>query len=200
MRADRRTWAGLLLFVGTVQFLLAMLVAEGMRPDYSISTNTISDLGVESTALLFNTSIVILGLLILAAAYLYHGTHSRLWVTIPFLLAGIGPIGVGLFPETTGTPHAVFAFIAFFFGGLLAILTGLQTRPPFRFLSILLGIVGLAALVLFATNTNLGIGEGGMERMIADPVLFWGIAFGAYLMAGNVKTGPAATAAQPPSA
>ncbi len=183
MRTDRRTLAGLLFLVGSVQFLLAMLVAEGMRPDYSVSTNYISDLGVQSTALLFNTSIVILGLLILAAAYLYHGTHGRLWITIPFALAGIGPIGVGLFPETTGAPHVVFAFISFFFGGLLAILAASRTRPPFRYLSLVLGVVGLAALVLYASGTYLGIGNGGMERMIADPILFWGIAFGGYLMA-----------------
>ncbi len=183
MRTDRRTLAGLLLLVGSVQFLLAMLVGEGMRPDFSISTNPISDLGVGSTALLFNTSIVILGLLILGAAWLYHGAYKRLWVTIPFLLAGVGPIGVGLFPETTGTPHLVFAFISFFFGGLLAILTAFPTRPPFRYMSIVLGVVGLVALVLYATHTYLGIGDGGMERMIAYPVLFWGIAFGGYLMA-----------------
>lgn len=199
MRTDRRTLAGLLFLVGSVQFLLAMLVGEGMRPDYSISTNTISDLGVQSTALLFNTSIVILGLLILAAAYLYHGTHKRLWITVPFLLAGIGPIGVGLFPETTGTPHLVFAFISFFFGGLLALLIAFQTRPPFRYLSLVLGVVGLVALVLYATHTYLGIGDGGMERMIAYPVLFWGIAFGGYLMAPADAAPPAAAVSEPPA-
>ena len=199
MRADRRTWAGLLFLVGSVQFLLAMLVAEGMRPDYSISTNTISDLGVQSTALLFNASVVILGILILASAYLYHGTHRRLWITIPFLLAGVGPIGVGLFPETTGTPHLVFAFISFFFGGLIAILTAFQTRPPFRYLSVVLGLVGLVALVLYASQTSLGIGDGGMERMIAYPILFWGIAFGGYLMSLDEAAAPSAAAAEPPA-
>ena len=185
MRYDRRTLAGVLFLVGSVQFLLAMLVAEGLRPLYSISTNAISDLGIDSTALLFNASVALLGALIVLSAYLYHGTHKRLWITIPFLLVGIGAIGVGLFPETTGAPHALFAFVSFLFGGLLAILISFQTRPPFRYVSIVLGLMGLVALALFASGTYLEIGFGGMERMIVYPVLFWGIAFGGYLMADH---------------
>lgn len=189
MRYDRRTLAGFLFLVGAVQFLLAMLVAEGMRPTYRVSQDVISDLGVGSTAFLFNASVVLLGLLILGAAYLYHGTHGRWWITVPFVLAGIGPIGVGLFPETTGAPHVVFAFVAFFFGGLLAILLSFHVRPPLRYLSLVLGAAGLVALALFASGNDLDIGLGGMERMIVYPVLLWGIAFGGYLMAADA-TGP----------
>ncbi len=185
MRYDRRSLAGLLFVLGSAQFLFAMLFAEGMRPAYSISTNAISDLGVDSTALLFNGSIIVLGILILLAAYFYHPIHGKMWITIPFLLAGIGPIGVGLFPETTGLPHGILALISFFFGGLLAILVSTQVRPPFRYLSWILGLAGLIALALFTSGTYLGIGFGGMERMIAYPVLFWGIAFGGYLMASE---------------
>ncbi len=183
MRYERRSLSGLLFLVGSAQFLLAMLVGEGMRPLYSVSTNAISDLGVGSTALLFNGSIVLLGFLILVSAYLYHPVHGKVWITIPFLLAGVGAIGVGLFPETTGAPHGIFALLSFVFGGLLAILVSTQVRPPFRHLSILLGAAGLVALVLFVSNNDLGIGFGGMERMIVYPVLLWGIAFGGYLMA-----------------
>ncbi len=190
MRMDRRALGGLLLVVAGVQFLLAMLVAEGMRPAYSISADAISDLGVGSTALLFNTSVALLGILILLFVYLYHGVHRKLWITIPYLIAGIGPIGVGLFPETTGAPHALFAFIAFFFGSLVLILVAVVVRPPFRYVSVVLGAAGLAALALFASGTFLGIGLGGMERMIAYPVLFWGIAFGGYLMSS--ATAPSA--------
>lgn len=183
MRYDRRTLTGLLVLVGAVEFLLGMLVAEGMRPSYSVSSDAISGLGVDVSAPVFNGSIIVLGVLTLAAAYLYHATHRRLWVTIPFLLAGVGPIGVGLFPETIPAPHGVFAFVSFVFGGLTAILTSFQTRPPFRYLALVLGILGLVSLVLFVSGAYLGIGLGGMERMIVYPVLFWAIAFGGYLMA-----------------
>lgn len=182
MRTDDRSLAGVLFLIGSVQFLLAMLVGEGMRPAYSISTNAISDLGVDSTALLFNASILLLGVLTLAAAYFYHRTHKLLWLTIPFFLAGIGPIGVGLFPENVAVLHGIFALISFLFGSLVAILVSFRTRRPFRYLGIVLGAAGLVALALFSSGQYLGIGFGGMERMIAYPVLFWEIAFGGYLM------------------
>lgn len=183
MRTDRRALAGLLLVIAGVQFLLAMLVAEGMRPEYSISANAISDLGVGSTALLFNTSVAVLGILILLAVGLYHAVHKKLWITVPYFIAAVGPIGVGLFPETMGTPHAVFAFLAFSFGSLIPILVATMIRPPFRYVSVVLGIMGFVALALFASGTFLDVGLGGMERMIAYPVLLWGISFGGYLMA-----------------
>jgi len=43
-------------------------------------------------------------------------------------------------------------------------------------------VVTLLALVLYASSTYLGLGEGGMERMIAYPALIWIAGFGAYLM------------------
>lgn len=175
--------AGFLLLIGSVQFLLAMLVAEGMRPAYSVSADAISDLGVGSTAALFNTSVALLGVLGLAGVYFYHRTHRKPWLTAVLGLAAIGPIGVGLFPETSPLPHTIFALLAFLFGGLSAILTSSQTRPPFRYLAVLLGVVGLVAFGLFTTGTFLGIGLGGMERMIVYPITFWEMTFGAYLMA-----------------
>lgn len=183
MRLEDRPLAGLLLLVGAAQFLLAMLIAEGTLPDYSVSTDVISALGVGSTALLFNASIIVLGLAVLAGAYFYHRTHGVRWITVPYFFAGIGPIGVGIFPETVLGLHAVFAFIAFFFGGIVPILVSTRLPSPFRYLSIVLGLVGLVALALFVTGNDLGIGVGGMERMIAYPVLFWQLAFGGYLLA-----------------
>ncbi len=182
MRYGDRALAGLLFFLGSVEFLLGMLIAEASLPTYSIAKNYISDLGVGSTAVVFNTSIVVLGLLSLSGAYFYHRTHRTLWITLPFVLAGIGPIGVGLFNENTGVPHLVFALISFLFGGFAAILSSFRVRPPFRYLSILLGILGLAALVLFEAGQYAGIGACGMERLIAYPILLWETALGGYLM------------------
>ncbi len=193
MRYEDRTLAGLLVLVGSAQFLLAMVIAEGTLPDYSVSTDAISALGVGPTAALFNSSIILLGLLILAGAYLYHRTHGLWWITVPFFLLGIGPIGVGLFTENALALHGVFALDSFLFGGLVSILVSTRLPSPLRYISILLGVIGLVALVLFVTGNYLGIGLGGMERMIVYPVLLWGIAFGAYLMA-TLEAHPAAAA------
>jgi hypothetical protein len=41
----------------------------------------------------------------------------------------------------------------------------------------------LATLGLFESGQYLGLGAGGMERMIAYPALMWGAGFGGYLIA-----------------
>ena len=196
MRYDDRTLAGLLLFFASTQFFLAMLIAIGSLPDYRVSSQAISDLGIGPTAPLFNSSLLLLGLLNLAGAYFYHRTHRVMRITIPFLLAGIGPIGVGLFPENLLVPHSIFAFISFAFGNLTAILLASRVRDPFRYVSIILGVVGLLALALFVAGQYAGIGFGGMERMIVYPVLFWEATFGGYLMATR-EAPPSASAPGP---
>ncbi len=197
MRYDDRTLAGILFFFGSVQFFLVMLVCEGALPDYVVSKQAISDFGVGPTAVLFNSSIIVEGLVSVAAAYFYHRTHGVLWITVPLLLAGIGPIGVGLVPESIPARHGIFAFVSFVFANLAALLLVLRLRAPFRYISAIAGILGLVALALFATGQYAGIGLGGMERMIVYPVLLWEAAFGGYLMA--IREEPPAPA-MPPSA
>jgi len=46
---------------------------------------------------------------------------------------------------------------------------------------------------LFIANADLGLGPGGMERMIVWPILVWGTAFGGYLF-GSSSPAPAAAA------
>ena len=46
MDSNNKTIAGALLFVGGLQFTLGMIVAEAVYPNYSVSRNYISDLGV----------------------------------------------------------------------------------------------------------------------------------------------------------
>lgn len=196
MRYNDRTFAGLLFVFGSVQFFLVMLICEGALPGYSVSNQPISDFGVGATAPLFNASAFLLGILTVAAAYFYHRTHKIRWITIPFLLAGIGPIGVGLFPETLHLPHAIFAFTAFVFGSVAAILVATQLGPPLRYVAIVLGATALVAVVLFAAGQDLGIGLGGMERMIAYPVLLWQIGFGGHLMSTPGSAAVASSAGQ----
>ena len=62
---------------------------------------------------------------------------------------------------------------------------------PFNRISLMLGSVALIALVLFgymwATDPFGPLGEGGMERWVAYPVIIWGLGFGGYLMGGTFK-------------
>ena len=54
---------------------------------------------------------------------------------------------------------------------------------PFSAISVILGLITLGALVLFVGKVYLGLGVGGMERMIVYPILVWGAGFGGYLIA-----------------
>jgi hypothetical membrane protein len=61
-------------------------------------------------------------------------------------------------------------------------------KLPFSLISIFLGVMSLFALVLFAAQQYLGLGVGGMERMIVYPLLMWIIGFSGYLFASPEKS------------
>ncbi len=192
--ADKAKNAGALLFVGGAQFVVCMIIAEAVYPDYSISANYISDLGVwgQMSAVIFNPSIILSGLLTLVSAFFIQKTFRKRGFSATLALSGVGPLLVGFFPENTvlinGVPlvHSLAAFIAFIFGGLAAITSYRVTISPFKYFSIVLGTFSISAFILFIatiTSGSLGLGAGGMERMIAYPNLLWAICFGGYLMA-----------------
>ncbi len=186
MRLDDRQWAGLLLFVGIAQFaVIGLTVAESVYPGYSVSINYISDLGVGPAALIFDSSIILVGLVVLATAwFLFRAFKDRL-VSVVVALAGVGAISVGVFTEAFGVIHSLVSLWTFIFIALSAILAMRIVRPPFQYVSILLGLLSYAALGLYVSTTYLGLGPGGMERMIVWPVLVWGLAFGGYLLAAS---------------
>ncbi len=177
--------AGLLSFVGASQFLIFMLICEARYPGYSISENMISDLGVGSTAALFNSSIIVLGLLIVFSAIAFHSFHKNYYFTIFLSLTGMGAMGVGLFPENISPYHEIFAGITFVFGGLSEILSFALIRFPMSIAVIFLGGLTLLSMLLFVLEIYLGLGPGGMERMIVYPVILWEAGFGGYLMASE---------------
>lgn len=182
MELDDTKVAGTLLFLGAVQFLIVLVVAEALYPNYSISLNYISDLGVGSTALIFNSSVFLLGLLVVAGAYFIREAFKSNFLFITLILTGIGAMMVGLFPETAGVMHTIASLITFLFGGLAAIVSYKVEKPPFSYLSVVLGALGLVGLGLFACGNYLSLGVGGMERMIAHPVLLWAVGFGGHLV------------------
>jgi hypothetical membrane protein len=177
---------GLWLLVGGLEMLFMVHLAEFLYPGYSTSKNYISDLGVGpmSSRLIFTSAIILFGLMALATAALLRLRPGKPLIWLLLALSGIGAIGVGIFNEDyIPAVHAVFALMAFFFGNLAVIYSSKMVRPPLSYLFILLGLIGLSALALFGGSIYLGLGAGGMERMIFYPAMFWAIGFGAYLLA-----------------
>ncbi len=190
--------AGLLFFIAVTQFVLCLIIAEALYLGYSVSDNYVSDLGVGPSAIVFNSSVFLLGLLLLAGTYfLRHSANFKL-VNIMLLLMGIGAMGVGVFTKDFTLAHGAVSSAAFFFAGLSAITSFKVLQKPFSLISIILGAMTLAALALFSsgiitsgsmTSTEaydsvfyLGLGPGGMERMIVYPALMWLAGFGGHLV------------------
>jgi hypothetical membrane protein len=182
MTYPNRTRAGVLLFIGTAWFLMGIIIAEALFPNYQV-TRMISDLGVGTTATIFNSAIFGFGLLLIAAAYLLHteGAANR-WFFVFMALTGFGAAGVGVFPENIVIPHAISAIMVFICGGLCAILGYRVFSGPWSWFSPILGFITLIAVVLLGTKSYLGLGAGGMERIIAYPLIIWAIGTSVYFM------------------
>jgi len=177
-----------LLVGGTVNLLLNM-VSEGVYPGYSVGTNALSDMGAVGapTYLLWNGQLLVTGILSLVGILLLL---KNVVLQIPnlklarvlYVLPPLGTIVVSLFPENTVLAlHAVGAFMVFIFGGLGAIYAYRFTKPPFRYLSVVLGIVSLVAISLFGVPSVVGFGVA--ERLVVYTFNIWVLSFAGYLMA-----------------
>ena len=177
-----------MLVGGTVNLLLNM-VSEGVYPGYSVGTNALSDMGAVGapTYLLWNGQLLVTGILSLVGILLLL---KNVVLQIPnlklarvlYVLPPLGTIVVSLFPENTVLAlHAVGAFMVFIFGGLGAIYAYRFTKPPFRYLSVVLGIVSLVAISLFGVPSVVGFGVA--ERLVVYTFNIWVLSFAGYLMA-----------------
>jgi hypothetical membrane protein len=198
MAYSREKVAGMLFFIAATQFVLGFTIAEALYPGYSVSDNYISDLGIGSSSIIFNSSVILLGLLLLIGTYFLRHISDFKTVNMLLLLMAIGAMGVGVFTKDFTTVHGAVSSIAFLFAGLSAIASSKVLKKPLSLISIILGAMTLGALVLFSSglitsgsltssiayNSNfyLGLGPGGMERMIVYPALMWLAGFGGHLV------------------
>lgn len=194
MRLDARQWAGLLLFAGIAEYAIGMTIAEAVQPGYSVSRNYISDLGIGPASPIYNAAVILVGLAALfSSRFLFLAFRDRILFVLVGL-AGIGAIGVGIFTEDYGIVHGLFSLLTFLSAGLSVIYASRHIRPPLTYPSIALGVFSLAALGLYISGTYLGLGPGGMERMIVWPVLVWALGFGGYLLGTSAGSGETSAA------
>jgi hypothetical membrane protein len=184
-----RRVAGLALIVLAAEFMTAIMLGASMAPAYDLDGGAISDLGATAeTALLFNGSLVFIGLLNLLAGLALYRSHGRAWRFGTFALAGLGAIGAGLFPLSTGELHSLFALLAFVFFNVEALACATLVVGPMRLIGLVLGTIGLGFVVVMAVGDGGSpavfgaIGHGGAERMIVYPPMVWLMAFGGYLL------------------
>jgi hypothetical membrane protein len=177
-------------------FITQIVVAAGWPWPYSWLNNTISDLGATACnpsvcspyAAWMNASFIVLGCTMIAGSALIHQEFKKSRASaLGFIfmgLAGFGTIMVGLFPVTTGgSLHTLGAALPFLIGNLGLVVLGLALDLPrnLKYYTLLSGLIALIALPLFYSHTYLGIGQGGMERIVAYPQTIWLIVFGLYM-------------------
>jgi hypothetical membrane protein len=192
--------AGVLFLAASAQFILGLVIAEALYPSYSVADNYISDLGVGPSSIIFNSSAFLFGLLSIIGACFLPRTVDFRRLTVLLILMAIGAMGVGIFTSAFSTTiHGIVSLMAFGFGSLSAIASFKVSKLPLSAISVILGVMILGALTLFSaglvttgslTSSEpptseffLGIGPGGMERMIVYPALIWLILFSGHLIA-----------------
>ena len=135
------------------------------------------------------------GVLLLLASYLLFYTENSFRSTavgrranlvgILYVLPGIGAMIVSLFQGNSALGaaglHGFGAMVTFIFGGVSAAYAFRLTKGPFRYFSIVLGLLTLVFIVVFVTSG--ATLEGLTERLIVYPFVLWSIGFGGYLTA-----------------
>jgi hypothetical membrane protein len=198
MAYSRQKVAGMFFFVAATQFVLGFSISEALYPGYSVSANYISDLGIGPSAMIFNSSVFLLGLLLLIGTYFLRHVSNFKTVNILLLLMALGAMGIGVFTKNYRTAHGAVATMAFFFAGLSAISSFKVLKKPLSLISIILGMMTLGALALFSSgmitsgsltsdiayNSDfyIGLGPGGMEHMIIFPTGLWLAGFSWHLV------------------
>ncbi len=202
---------GVLIFiVGMIVTQLGYTGTGDGWAHYSLTGNYISDLGAAHCSVthfavyppggiyvcspwhdVFNVSIVLMGILLILGVVLirtaFPARGTRTLGLAMLAIAGFGAIGVGLSPEDVNlTVHTLSAAVAFIIGNLALIVLAFamfrDTRwDGYRAYTLLSGLVGLIAFILFYVKIWGALGVGGMERLIVAPLLLWALLVGIHL-------------------
>jgi hypothetical membrane protein len=177
------------LLLASLEVLFLIHVAEFLYPGYSVSQNYISDLGVgpEPSRSIFTIALIGFGVVVLMAAALIRVEDKKNLLWLLFGISGVGALGVGVFNENIIVPHSFFAMLAFVFGNLAAIYSFKRLKPPFSWMSIILGLIGLSAMAFLVAGIYFGLGAGGMERIVFYTGIFWSLAYAGHLLGTEAK-------------
>ena len=178
--------AGLFGILTPIFTLTLIFVSVAVSPWFDWHNNALSDMGVSSTATLFNATLLIGGALYLVfviGLLRWRGTSSLLMkIAAFFLLAGaVGLILVGIFTEDAGRIHYVVAVTYFIATPLAYVLLGVDILRRGEQVPGTLSIAaGLAALLLiiFVPHKRWAV----PEILAAVVIGAWTFSFGVRLL------------------
>jgi len=197
LKVDRHALSGYLFFIGGIQWFMGLLAAESWYAGYSSRIDYVSDLGIGPNAMLYNASVFLLGAFIVMGSYYLYKTGEARTLSFLLTLAGIGAMGVGIFPGYLQPMHSIFTLLAILFGSFATVASYQHQKRPMSYISIVLGVVALASSIVFlpylglptgSTVTFLGLAKGSMERWAIYPILAWIIGYGSYLVGSTDET------------
>ncbi len=183
MNARRTT--GKALLAGAALFFAALAFLEAIEPGYDRFAQVISDLGLGPNAWAFNGLSMVAGAGLVAMAWLLFKARGDAVFSALLAAAGIGLVGIGTFTKNVWPIHQVAAFATFVAGPLAAVWSAKGGKGKWKLAFAGLGLLSLVALALFASGNYLGLGRGGMERLIVYPLIVWAALFGRHLAAGE---------------
>ncbi len=186
---SNKTAAGYMVLLSVAALLVLVMASQLNYVGYSFQHNFISDLGVGSTAGIFNAGAFASGAMLCVAALLARRSKAGMASSVGMVIAGIGLAGVGLYPETTGMAHALFAAMAFGMSIVLEIAFYKVYRGTLSYYSLISGLVGAAALVAMVGMASMPVlitlvGEGGLEEALFYIDMAWYSVLGISLCVG----------------
>ncbi len=204
---DRYPFIGPIFWMVSIQYYITqVIVAMAWSLHYSLRFNTISDLGNTACGsyagrlvcspqhALMNASFITLGITMIIGSLLIFQefkTTATSATGFSFMaIAGLGTLIVGLVPENSvSSLHVLGATLPFLIGNLGLVVLGFALDIPksLRYYTLFSGIISLIALVFFTNHAYLGLGTGGLERIVAYPQTMWLIVFGAYISNSHMR-------------
>lgn len=212
---------GAALWIACLQYFVAEAVTIfGWPGPYSLSRNYISDLGavgcdVRASGLegstealcsplhqVMNASFLLQGVLIVSGAALLSPRLAKSALTSIALLliaaSGIGVFIVGLAPEDVMPKLHYFGALENFLccnAGMAMMGLGMlrrgNARPALGLTSLGAGSIGLLGIGFLGMKTYLGLGVGGMERVVAYPFPLWMAGMGLLILRSGESAGGA---------
>ena len=183
---------GICGIIAPVLFLILVIVASLLRPDYSQFQNFVSDLGVGSNSYIQNINFIIFGLLSISLGLGLRmslpspqGNSFKAGVWMVFLF-GFGVLLAGVFPEDygSGALHTAASALAFLFiiAAQLLVWNGLKGReksdwgvyPKYSLISGLLSIIFLILLRISIADYTMYQGLA-QRAFLAIPWIWIGI-------------------------
>ena len=186
---NRKTASSLLLF-GITQWIIIVILAEGIQPEYISSIHYVSTLGTGKTALMYNTSTILLGVSVTAASLLIRRFNTSRIFFVLFLITGLATVGVGVFPEDSRPMHGIVTPIALIVGALAAMFSYRIQEKPASIFCVALGAVSLISGLVFIPYLGLsvdsramylGLFKGTLERIVIYTNLLWVLILGSQL-------------------